>query len=68
MNTSNLGGHVLRSAILTAAVLAIAIVLHAAFGDAILWRPVAVVASAGFVGLLLLEVLGDLFERRSTEP
>lgn len=67
MNTSSLRVHILRSAALTAAVLAIAIALHAAFGDAILWRPVAVVASAGFVGLLLLEVLGDLFERRSSE-
>ncbi len=68
MNTSHLRGHIVRSALLTVAVLAVAIVVHAAFGDAILWRPVAVVAVAGFVGLLIVEVLGDLFERRSAGP
>ena len=70
MSMTKFARHAVRSAILTVVVLTIAIAVHLAFGNAILWRPVSVVATACFVGLLLLEVLGDLFEplhKRSDE-
>ena len=44
-----------RAAVLTAVVLGVAIAIHLAFGDAILWRPVLAVAGLGVAVLVVVE-------------